>query len=159
MAKGQFNNLKGQGKPLPPSKCNPYVDFVTHKINEIMIDNGFAPDWINLQKEIADETNAIKQYLLNERKKLGSLPFDSAEEGKWKKAVDSQRNAVEKLNNKINKFNLVVPVMNKQKMYFNLDKESCDILKKENSTESTLIDENKKEPSRDTEAIFSVVKL
>lgn len=36
MSKGEFNNLKGCGKPLQSHQSrNPYVDFVTHKINEV----------------------------------------------------------------------------------------------------------------------------
>lgn len=36
MKKGDFNNLKGFGKPLNHSKSlNPYVDFVTHKLNQV----------------------------------------------------------------------------------------------------------------------------
>jgi hypothetical protein len=34
MAKGEFDNLSGKGKPLPQTTENPYVDFVTHKINQ-----------------------------------------------------------------------------------------------------------------------------
>lgn len=37
MQRGDFNNLKGCGKPLPcdAGSCNPYVDFVTHKLNQV----------------------------------------------------------------------------------------------------------------------------
>lgn len=37
MKKGEFRNLKGAGKPLPktPTAYNPYVDFVTHKLNQV----------------------------------------------------------------------------------------------------------------------------
>lgn len=38
MSKGEFNNLSGIGKPLPEhSHSNPYVDFVTHKMNQVNI--------------------------------------------------------------------------------------------------------------------------
>lgn len=51
MSKGDFTNLSGAGKPL---KClqsqNPYVDFTTNKMNEILIDNGFVPEWISTHK-------------------------------------------------------------------------------------------------------------
>ena len=35
MAKGKFDNLKGFGKPLPDRNHNPYVDTLTHKINQV----------------------------------------------------------------------------------------------------------------------------
>lgn len=37
MSKGEFNNLSGCGKPLQKQdNKNPYVDFTTHKINEVI---------------------------------------------------------------------------------------------------------------------------
>lgn len=36
MSKGEFSNLSGLGKPLPQHQnTNPYVDFVTHKLNQV----------------------------------------------------------------------------------------------------------------------------
>lgn len=38
MAKGTFDNLAGAGKPLPerPQDFNPYMDFTTHKMNQVI---------------------------------------------------------------------------------------------------------------------------
>ena len=38
MANGAFDNLAGAGKPLPerPPDFNPYMDFTTHKMNQVM---------------------------------------------------------------------------------------------------------------------------
>lgn len=35
MSKGEFENLSGKGKPLKDQNRNPYVDFTTHKLNEV----------------------------------------------------------------------------------------------------------------------------
>lgn len=35
MSKGEFSNLSGKGKPLKDQNPNPYVDFTTHKLNEV----------------------------------------------------------------------------------------------------------------------------
>lgn len=35
MSKGEFENLSGKGKPLKNQNNNPYVDFTTHKLNEV----------------------------------------------------------------------------------------------------------------------------
>ncbi len=35
IAKGEFTNLKGTGKPLQNQNHNPYIDVVTHKINQV----------------------------------------------------------------------------------------------------------------------------
>jgi DnaJ family protein C protein 28 len=50
--RGDFNNLAGQGRPLQYSAHNPFVDIHTHNINKILVNNGFAPEWIMLQSEI-----------------------------------------------------------------------------------------------------------
>ena len=53
MAKGEFQNLKGSGKPLPErTKYNPFSDFTSNKMNEILVEGGFAPEWILLKKDI-----------------------------------------------------------------------------------------------------------
>ncbi len=36
MAKGDFSNLKGAGKPLQYQNHNPFVDIATHKINQVL---------------------------------------------------------------------------------------------------------------------------
>ena len=38
MANGAFDNLAGAGKPLPerPPDFNPYMDFTTHKMNQVL---------------------------------------------------------------------------------------------------------------------------
>lgn len=39
MNKGEFDNLRGMGKPLNTRACeeNPYVDFTTHKLNKVCL--------------------------------------------------------------------------------------------------------------------------
>ena len=44
------NIWAGQGKPLPNRvDYNPYADFTTHKINQILVEGGFAPEWVMLR--------------------------------------------------------------------------------------------------------------
>lgn len=46
MQKGEFSDLPGMGKPLNTTNArNPYVDFVTHKLNQVIKD-------ININKSI-----------------------------------------------------------------------------------------------------------
>ena len=35
MQRGEFDNLAGKGKPLKHQASNPYVDFVTYKMNQV----------------------------------------------------------------------------------------------------------------------------
>lgn len=39
ISRGEFDNLSGSGKPLKPTTTenNPYVDFVTHKMNQVYL--------------------------------------------------------------------------------------------------------------------------
>lgn len=50
MNKGEFQNLRGMGKPLPDktNSFNPYVDFVTYKMNEVTKNIESSLDSINL---------------------------------------------------------------------------------------------------------------
>ena len=51
MADGQFDNLAGKGQPLPDRvDYNPYADFTTHKMNQILVEGGFAPEWVRLRQ-------------------------------------------------------------------------------------------------------------
>lgn len=75
MSKGDFNNLQGIGKPLSNAQSqNPYVDFTQHKINKILLDNGFTPEWITLQKEINSDIDELKKILMDKRSYLNEYP-------------------------------------------------------------------------------------
>ncbi|XP_071446905.1 dnaJ homolog subfamily C member 28 [Hetaerina americana] len=128
MAKGEFDNLKGKGKPLKHQNYNPYVDFTTHKLNQVLIDNGFTPEWITLQREIGEEKAAILECIASDRTMLGPHPLSMAEERKWKSILSKHEAAVKELNSKIVKFNLLVPLLNKQMFLFNLLKAAEKIL-------------------------------
>ena len=55
MHRGEFDNLPGKGKPLTSSNHNPMLDLTTQNINRILVDSGFAPEWVTLQSEIRSE--------------------------------------------------------------------------------------------------------
>ena len=65
MSRGEFDNLSGAGQPLPtrPPDYNPYLDFTTHKMNQILVETGFSPEWVELQKEIRNQTEAMRGEL------------------------------------------------------------------------------------------------
>ena len=61
MQKGEFDVIKGKGKPLKPGGAdNPHTDFMTAKINEILINNGYQPEWVELGKEIRKSSQEAK---------------------------------------------------------------------------------------------------
>merc|ERR550532_1527216 len=71
MAKGDFDNLSGAGKPLPERVVyNPYEDFTTHKMNQILVEGGFAPEWVMLKKDIDKMKTDLQQDLNKQCLKL-----------------------------------------------------------------------------------------
>lgn len=124
MSKGEFSNLKNSGKPLPDQTRNPYVDFITHKLNEVLIDNGFTPEWILLQKEIRHEAKMLRKILFTERQYFGPFPLSVEDNIEWSERVYKYKDVVDKINKKIAKFNLVVPIVNKQMIQICLEREA-----------------------------------
>jgi DnaJ family protein C protein 28 len=108
MAKGEFDNLPGSGKPLKYRPEVPYLDSMTYKLNEILINNGFVPEWVVLEKEIREERNSIRKelILLRNEKKLDDI-----------KTIEQMKTKVKKLNFKIDKYNSVVPIITKQQIH------------------------------------------
>ncbi|XP_053312628.1 dnaJ homolog subfamily C member 28 [Spea bombifrons] len=122
MAKGEFDNLSGKGKPLEKFSYCPHVDPMTHNLNRILIDNGYQPEWIVLQKEIRETIDKLRSEALTSRKKLGD-PLTYATNKRWDEICERLREDISKLNKKINDFNLVVPLLSRQMVHFNADKE------------------------------------
>ncbi|GLV38307.1 uncharacterized protein CBL_05237 [Carabus blaptoides fortunei] len=130
MQKGEFDNLSGKGKPLKGlQSTNPYVDFVTHKINQVLIDNGFTPEWIMLQKEIREDKLILQRTLYADRTKIGSYPFNNIDQCKWEKLLEDAKKINDSINKKIEKYNLVVPVLQKQMLLFDLKREAEKVAK------------------------------
>jgi DnaJ family protein C protein 28 len=126
ISRGDFNNLKGQGQPLNQSSTyNPYIDFTTHKLNQVLIENGFAPEWIMLEKEIRQEIKKIRRELSYMRHHRFGETLTQAEEAEWNAIVQEQfKQDCDSLNKMILKFNLTVPSLHKQMITFQLDKEA-----------------------------------
>lgn len=123
MNKGEFKDLPGTGKPLKENTNtrNPYVDFITYKLNEVLIENGFTPEWIQLSKEIREETQDLRKELTNARNNVGLLPLDVTDEATWKNTVENFRTTAKRINNKIDKYNLLVPILQKQMLHVKLE--------------------------------------
>ncbi|XP_001602711.2 dnaJ homolog subfamily C member 28 [Nasonia vitripennis] len=122
MNKGEFRDLPGSGKPLKDNACaqNPHVDFVTHKLNQVLIDNGFTPEWIQLSKEIREDKEDLKRQLVDARNRLGELPLSHEDEYQWERTLRDSRDTVQRINKKVDKFNLLVPILQKQMLQVNL---------------------------------------
>ena len=51
------------------------VDSTTRRLNKVLIDSGFAPEWISLEKEIRQDIELFREGLLFRRMKLGPSPL------------------------------------------------------------------------------------
>lgn len=122
MARGDFQNLSGAGKPLNKFEHNPYSDPMTHNLNRILIDNGYQPAWIIMQREIRETTELLHDKLLKGRARLGD-PMTPRERSQWKHLCDSVGEEIGKLNKMVDNFNLIVPMLNRQKVHFSLERE------------------------------------
>lgn len=127
----------------------------------MLIENGFAPEWISLQKEIREETIQLRNGLLMERKYFGPYPLTVEENVEWSDKVYKYKDLVNKLNNKITKFNLLVPILSKQMIHVNLENEaqkaivqgksSSDVLRY-NNVKKKIVDSNQQ-----AENIFDMI--
>nr|XP_017515332.2 dnaJ homolog subfamily C member 28 [Manis javanica]XP_017515334.2 dnaJ homolog subfamily C member 28 [Manis javanica] len=122
MAKGDFDNLSGKGKPLKKFSGCSYIDPMTHNLNRILIDNGYQPEWILMQKEIKDTIDQLREAILVSRKKFGS-PMTPTEQKQWNQVCEQFEENIRKLNKRVNDFNLIVPLLTKQKVHFDAQKE------------------------------------
>ncbi|KAK5641419.1 hypothetical protein RI129_009966 [Pyrocoelia pectoralis] len=160
MSKGEFDNLSGFGKPLPKvDKQNPYVDFVTHKLNEVLIENGFTPEWITLQKEIRDDMQLVRHALWTQRTLFPPHPFKGEQLLLWENVVQQHKKMVDEVNGKINKYNLLVPMINRQMFLMNLEKEAHKILVEGKNNTDTIKYVKKNEQKGKTSSIYGFLQL
>lgn len=122
MAKGDFDNLSGKGKPLQKFSDSPHIDPMTHNLNRILIDNGYQPEWILLQKEIRQTIERLRKGVLASRSKLGQ-PMTLPEQKQWGRVCEQFAEDIRKLNKRVDDFNLVVPILSRQMVHFSTDKE------------------------------------
>lgn len=47
---------------------------------QVLINNGYAPEWVMLEKEIRQDRTRIREALLRERKRIGQLPLSAEDE-------------------------------------------------------------------------------
>ena len=73
-----------------------------------------------LEKEIRLEISNLKQRLQESRKQLGRTPLSTSDKLIWNKLIDTLKDDVKQINKKINDYNLIVPLLNKQMVHANL---------------------------------------
>lgn len=104
---GEFDNLPGKGKPLNLDE-NPYLEPGQELAFGLLKKNGFAPEWIERDKEIRQNLEDAREQLRQAWQPHCTRP---ANEEKWQAAIARFEKQLIKLNRKIDSFNLVVPVV------------------------------------------------
>ncbi len=89
----------------------------------MLINSGFAPEWIALDKEIRQDINRLRENLLGKRAKLGPSPLTLEATIKWEQNLKEFEEKLRIINQKIDKFNMIVPILNKQKVHVSFQKE------------------------------------
>ena len=134
MEGGEFRNLPGKGKPLKLD-TNPFLTPQARMANRLLKENGFAPRWIELEKEIKQEKAQLERLLTNlkaRRERLATLiaqhphrheTVSRSFEYELARGIAQYSEKLENLNRKIQRVNLLMPTRNRQ--YALINKEAA----------------------------------
>ncbi|KAI6646593.1 DnaJ-like protein subfamily C member 28-like [Oopsacas minuta] len=114
--RGEFDNLKGIGKPLKHSTQNPYVDTHTKYLNQFLINSGHTLDWISQEKEIREAYALMKKELIMLLKKHKGRLSDG------NTLLIPFKERLKIINKMIDDYNLQVPVLSMQKFHCDFHK-------------------------------------
>ena len=122
MRKGEFRKLQGAGKPLERGYEHVGLDNLQTKLNKVLINSGFAPEWISLEKEIRNSIKALKVQMTSVWHKCGPHPMTPLAAREWEHHMRIFHDSVENINTKINLLNLIVPVLSMQRVPVRVDR-------------------------------------
>ncbi|MDE0425192.1 MAG: DUF1992 domain-containing protein [Candidatus Poribacteria bacterium] len=125
MERGEFKDLPGKGEPLKLD-TNPFLTPQARMANRLLKENGFAPRWIELEKEIKQEKAQLERLLRNLKARRERLATFIAQHPHRHEAVSRSfeyerargltrySEKLENLNKKIQRVNLLMPTRNRQ---------------------------------------------
>lgn len=140
MERGDFKDLPGKGKPQQRND-NPYISPAVRMVNQMLKENGFAPRWIEVDKEIRTETENAEKLIenlkgrrsrLEARLRVQPLKRDairSVFELERTRVLEAYTAQLQQLNQKIQQWNLMMPLRDKQHPLHNLDAATADFHK------------------------------
>ncbi|XP_010423695.1 PREDICTED: dnaJ homolog subfamily C member 28 isoform X3 [Camelina sativa] len=103
MEEGHFENLPGKGKPLN-LHTNPHADPAEDTLYRILNKNGFAPEWVELNKEIRNKAKEWRVSL----KKAWTMKLEENQSG-WEERSDLLEKELKQINNMVFRYNLIAP--------------------------------------------------
>lgn len=114
MREGAFDNLPGKGKPLD-LKENPFVEREWQLAFRMLAQQGFALPWMDKRNEIESAFKAAKESLARtwewRRNALAAGEPTAIVDAEWRRAERRFRESVEKLNKRIDDYNLEIPAL------------------------------------------------
>ncbi len=125
MQRGEFMNLPGKGKPLN-LEVHPFLTPQVRMANRLLKENGFAPRWIELEKEIQRDKAQLEKLLVTlsaRRERLAEIVLQRPHrEEAVRRSFEHERgrgfaqycDKLEALNRKIQRLNLMMPARNRQ---------------------------------------------
>ena len=125
MERGEFADLPGEGKPLKLN-TNPFLTPQARMTNRLLKENGFAPRWVELEKEIKREKAQLERILINlkaRRERLATIGrqyphrrevIGRTFEHERARVMTQYSEKLENLNRKIQRVNLLMPTRNRQ---------------------------------------------
>lgn len=132
--RGEFDNLEGAGKPLK-LEDNPFAPAELHMVHKILKDNGYAPYWIELGKEInllrenfGKEVENFKRYtqmVFSEKRSNGAI---QRYEQKKNNFYIQSRERLKEISKKILDYNLQCPVFSLGRANFDVNDEMSNII-------------------------------
>ena len=122
---GKFDNLKGKGQPLKLDH-NPFIDPEWRMAFDLLRKEDFALPWMEKRNDIENELAQAKQALArtwewySEKAAAGKADFIVQQE--WQTAQNRFREAVVRLNQRIDDYNLEVPSDTFMRLRVNVEK-------------------------------------
>lgn len=121
MGRGEFKNLRGMGKPLHLEHDNPVIDDMQQKLNRLLTNAGFAPEWISLDKEIRHSIEKVRKQLSTCWSRCGPDPMSPEKKKEWENELEELSQAVKLINKKIDNLNLIVPSLTAQRAHIRME--------------------------------------
>lgn len=123
--RGDFDNLPGKGKPLDLSE-NPHEDPGWRLTYRILKDNGYTLHWIETRRNIELDCERVAKMLQqnwNWRQKATGRRGLMHAEREWQQALQTFRDEISRLNQRIRNYNLEIPSNQFQRSQINADQE------------------------------------
>ncbi len=116
MARGAFRDLPGKGKPLDLER-NPFLDESLEVAYKVLRDGGFAPEWIEADKEVRARVDDWRRRLraaweafCEEVAASPSVERRRRAEEMWRRRWERLRRELDELNEAIDIANLKTPM-------------------------------------------------